>query len=125
MNTYRLLLVTFFCCIVSITRAQLTNSKWMGTLLMEQTVSVIWKFEKDTVTVLALADSSLIEKMTYKTEPGYLFIIRINGMSSCDNYTIGKYKFDIRDEKLFLTAVDDACTDRSGAITSDPMIRLK
>jgi hypothetical protein len=92
---------------------------------MDQTVSVIWKFEKDTVTVLARADSSIIEKMTYKTEPGYLFIARVNGISTCDNNTIGKYKFEIRDEKLYLTAVEDACTDRSDAISSDPLIRMK
>ena len=97
----------------------------MGTLLMEKPVSVIWKFDKDTLKVLTLTDSSMIETMTFKTEPGFLFITRVNGMSSCDNNTIGKYKFDIRDEKLFLTAVDDACSDRSEAISSDALIKMK
>jgi hypothetical protein len=119
------LLTILFFSFISVTHAQLTNSRWMGTLIMEKTVNVIWNFEKDTLKVLALADSSMIETMTYKTEPGYLFIARVNGISTCENSTIGKYKFDIRDEKLYLTAVDDACSDRSDAISSDPMIRMK
>jgi hypothetical protein len=125
MKKSRFLLTILFTGFISISRAQLTNSKWMGSLIMDNTVSVIWNFGKDTLKVIALADSSMIETMTYKTEPGFLFISRVNGISTCDNNTIGKYKFDIRDEKLYLTAVDDACAERSGSISSDPMIRMK
>ncbi len=125
MNLSRLLLTMLFFGSITYSRAQLANSKWMGTVLMEKPVSVIWNFDKDTLKVLALTDSSMIETMTFKTEPGYLFLNRVNGMSTCDNNTIGKYKFDIRDEKLYLTAVDDACSDRSDAITSDPLIKMK
>jgi hypothetical protein len=37
----------------------------------------------------------------------------------------GKYKFDIRDEKLYLKAVDDACQDRADAISGDPYVKIK
>ena len=125
MKLSRLLLTMLFLGSITCSRAQLSNTKWMGTVLMEKPVSVIWKFDKDTLKVLALTDSSMIETMTFKTEPGYLFITRVTGISTCDNSTIGKYKFDIRDEKLYLTAVDDACSDRSEAISGDPLIKMK
>jgi hypothetical protein len=99
--------------------AQLTNTKWKGILNMDGQVPVIWQFDKDTVQVFNISDSSLVEKMTYKTEPGFLLFTKVNGISSCDNNTIGKYKFDIRSDSLFVIPFEDACFDRSSAISSD------
>ena len=113
-----------FFCIISATHAQIQNTRWKGSLIMDSTVGVIWYFDKDTSRVMAQADSSVLETMIYKTEGGFLFLTRVSGISSCEKAT-GKYKFDIRDEKLYLKAVDDACQDRADAISGDPYVKIK
>jgi len=116
--------VILIICFSSTTHAQIQNTRWKGSLIMDSTVGVIWQFDKDTSRVITLADSSVLETMIYKTEGGFLFLTRVSGISTCEK-TIGKYKFDIRDEKLYLKPVDDACQDRADAISTDPYIKMK
>jgi hypothetical protein len=115
----------FFFSILSASYGQLAHTKWKGTLLMDQNVDVIWIFDKDTTLIFAKADSSLIEKMVYTVDKGYLLVNRIEGASGCDNKITGKYKFEIKDDKLYLTLFSDACSDRTDAISSDAYIRVK
>ena len=119
--------VLFFLFFFSITyvHAQVANTKWKGILNMEGSTPVIWQFDKDTVQVFNISDSSLVEKMTYKTEPGFLLFTKVNGISSCDNTTVGKYKFEIRSDSLFIAPFDDPCNDRASAVSNEPCIRIR
>jgi hypothetical protein len=118
-------LLPLLFCIIPAIHAQIANSKWEGTVKMDTLTPVTWHFAKDTVWVVQISDNSLVETMTYKTEHGYLYLTKITGVSSCDTKVVGKYKFEIRDDKLYMTVAEDACEDRSSAINSDPYQRVK
>jgi hypothetical protein len=120
-------LVIIFSTLVSITtiHAQIANTKWKGTLNLDGPTSVIWQFDKDTVQIFNFSDSSLVEKMTYKTEPGFFLFTKVSGISSCDNTTIAKYKFDIRSDSLFIAPFDDPCNDRASAVSNATCVRIR
>ncbi len=117
--------VLLFFFILPPAQAQLAHTTWQGTMLLETNTNVFWRFDKDTTQVNVVADSSLVERMTYKTEPGILYLVKVSGISSCDNQIVGKYKYVIKEDKLYLSLISDSCSDRSGAISSDPYIKIK
>ena len=120
-------IIIFSSFLVSITsiHAQVANTKWKGILNMDGPTPVIWQFDTDTVQVFNISDSSLVEKMTYRTESGFLLFTKVSGISSCDNTTIGKYKFSIRSDSLFVAPYDDPCNDRASAVSSEACIRIR
>jgi hypothetical protein len=111
--------------ILSVTQAQLSHTTWKGMMYLETNTPVFWRFDQDSTQVFLQADSSLVEKMTFKTEEDMLYLVRVDGISSCDNKTIGKYKYTIQADKLYLLLVTDGCADRENAISSDPYVRIK
>lgn len=121
------LIIIFSTFLVFITtiHAQIANTKWKGILNLEGPTPVIWQFDKDTVQIFNISDSSLVEKMTFKTDPGFLLFTKVSGISSCDNTTIGKYKFEIRSDSLFVAPFDDPCNDRASAVSNEPSIRIR
>ncbi|HEY4936657.1 MAG TPA: hypothetical protein VII44_08760 [Puia sp.] len=120
-----IVLFAMLFCAVSMATAQLVNSKWKGYVNADEKIRVIWIFDKDTVQVFSLPDSSLMEAMTYKVEPGFLFITRVSGMSNCDNNTVGKYQYRINNDSLYLAPVEDACSQRANAAWNEPYVRVK
>lgn len=120
-------LVIIFSTLVFITtiHAQVANTKWKGLLNLDGPTSVIWQFDKDTVQIFNFTDSSLVEKMTYKTEPGFLLLTRVSGISPCDNTVVGKYKFEIRSDSLFVSPFDDPCNDRASAVSNEACVRIR
>jgi hypothetical protein len=121
------LIIIFSSFLVSINsiHAQVTNTKWKGILNLDGPTAVIWQFDKDTVQIFNFSDSSLVEKMTYKTEPGFFLFTKVSGISSCDNSTIGKYKFDLRSDSLFIVPFEDPCNDRASAVSNEACIRIR
>ena len=121
------LIIIFSSFLVSINsiHAQVANTKWKGILNLDGPTAVIWQFDKDTVQIFNFSDSSLVEKMTYKTEPGFFLFTKVSGISSCDNSTIGKYKFDLRSDSLFIVPFEDPCNDRASAVSNEACIRIR
>ena len=119
-----LIFVTIFC-LVSMASAQLANTKWKGYINDNGQVPVVWIFKKNTVDVISLPDSSVMESMTFKAASGFLFITKLSGMSNCDSSTVGKYSYRVEKDSLFLKPVDDACTQRSDATSEDALIKIK
>jgi hypothetical protein len=120
-----IIIIPIFLVFITTINAQFSNTKWKGILNMDGAVPVVWQFDKDTVQVFNIADSSLVEKMTYKTEPGFLLLTKVSGISSCDTTTIGKYKFSIRSDSLFIAPFNDPCYDRASAVSSEACIRIR
>jgi hypothetical protein len=106
-------------------QAQFANTKWKGILNLDGPTVVIWQFDKDTVQIFNISDSSLVEKMTYKTEPGFFLFTKVSGISSCDTSTIAKYKFSIRNDSLFIAPFEDPCNDRASAVSNEACIRIR
>jgi hypothetical protein len=98
------------------THAQLTNTKWKGTLKIDEDVPAIFDFGKDTLKLTRFANNAPIENMTYSITDSTLTLKKTEGQSDCDNDVIGKYKFLIKGDALSLKLLSDACEDRSSVL---------
>jgi len=105
--------------------AQLENTRWKATLVIENPANTILDFKKDTVSLYTIADSTLIEIMTYTLDDTTLNLLKIDGQSDCDNSTPGKYRYELKDDHLYLTMIDDNCSDRSSVINNTKWSKWK
>jgi hypothetical protein len=123
----KVLIIIFSTFLVSTSalHAQVVNTEWKGILNLDGPTPVVWQFDKDTVQIFNISDSSLVEKMTFKTEPGFILFTKVSGISSCDNTTVAKYKFEIRSDSLFIAPFDDPCYDRASAVSNEACIRIR
>ena len=110
--------LVFLVSVASVSNAQLSNSKWKGTLKIENDVNVSFEFGKDTLKVFNLADNSIIETMTYTATNSTFTINKISGQSDCDNAAPGKYKYETKQDALLITLLEDTCEDRSSVLKS-------
>ncbi|MDN3655234.1 hypothetical protein QWZ08_06350 [Ferruginibacter paludis] len=103
--------------------AQLRDTRWKTLLQLSNgpTTTAI-DFRKDTVLVYTVADSTMIERMTYTKSDTSLTLIKIDGQSGCDT-TPGKYGFTISSGKLALKLLQDDCYDRYSAIQNTEWIK--
>lgn len=112
-NIFMLLIATLF---VSSSNAQLTNTRWKTILRINSNdVNCIIDFKKDTVLLYTVADSSMIERMTYTKDDNSFTLLKIDGQSDCDNVP-GKYSFIIKEDSLTMKLVKDDCYDRYNVI---------
>jgi hypothetical protein len=114
-------LVSIFCATA---HAQLAGTKWRDTLKVDNPIVAIFDFGKDTLTVTAAEDGSLIEVMTYNVHEGAFTIVKVSGQSDCDNATPGKYHFEMKNGGMFVTLVQDACTDRAAVLDKTQFVKL-
>jgi len=112
----KLLFILLVSIVSATAHAQLTNTKWKGTVQLDNPVDVLFDFGKDTFKVTGVADGSLIETMSYSVKDGILSIQKIEGTSNCEGTTIGKYKFDIKNDEITFTLVADDCGDRANVL---------
>ncbi|HEU5053862.1 MAG TPA: hypothetical protein VFT78_12150 [Hanamia sp.] len=97
------------------TRAQLVNTKWKGTLNVENGLDAVFNFHNDTLVVSSAESGEDLETMSYNTTDSVLTLIKLYGQSQCDT-TSGKYKYAIENNELTLSLIADGCPDRSQAI---------
>lgn len=115
-------LVSFASVIV---HAQLKNTKWKGTIQAENKIDVVFDYRSDTLEVSNTADGSNIETMTYAAKDGVLTLQKIYGQSSCDGAGTGKYKFEIKNDLLYIKLISDSCNDRTSALNNSKWSKLK
>jgi len=96
--------------------AQMANTKWKASLQLQQQVTVLFDFKKDTLRAISVADSTLIETMTYAVLDTTIQFKKVSGQSECDSMVIGIYRFKIRANQLSLSLVSDNCNDRSSVL---------
>ncbi len=105
--------------------AQLENTRWKTMLQISGPINTIINFKKDTVSIYTVADSSLIERMTYTKNDTSFSLLKIDGQSECDNSTPGKYGFTIKDDSLFLKLLKDECYDRYSVLQNTRWAKWK
>ncbi len=115
-----ILLVSFVSVAV---HAQLADTKWKLTLKLDNPLDAVFTFGKDTLNVTAAADGSLVETMTYTVKDNILTIQKVSGQSDCEGSSIGKYKFEKKDNTLVVTLVSDDCADRSGVLDNTTWVK--
>lgn len=111
----RILITVFIIFIAFATNAQLSNTKWKGTLNVEGGMDVIFYFNNDTLDVLNAESGESLETMKYTTRDSVLTLVKLFGQSQCDS-TPGNYKYVNENNQLTLSLISDECPDRSGAI---------
>ncbi len=93
-------------------KAQLTNTKWKGTIHLDQPTDIIIHFGTDTLEAFSAEDNSSVEIMHYSIQDTVLTVQKISGQSQCDDVVVGKYKIEIKDNEMLMTVIDDDCDDR-------------
>ena len=105
--------------------AQFNNKKFKGTLKLETDVEVVFDFKDDTLSVYRSQDSTTLERMTYTANDTLLTIKKVEGQSSCDLSTFGKYKYMMKDDILTIMLFADDCTDRSSVLDNSKWTKMK
>jgi hypothetical protein len=105
--------------------AQLANTKWKGTLNLDNPIDAFFNFKTDTLEVLNTEDNSNIESMKFSVNDSVLVIQKLFGQSQCDNSAIGRYKFQINGDEMTWEVMTDDCDDRSQVIGSMKLSREK
>lgn len=98
-------------------KAQFPNTKWKVTLYTPDPTEVVFNFKTDTVEAISADDGEILETMLYTVEDSVLTIKKITGQSECDE-TPGKYKFQMKDDGMYLTLMEDACTHRADLLNN-------
>jgi hypothetical protein len=98
--------------------AQLSNTKWRGTLHLDEPIDVIFNFKADTLEAINAEDYSNIETMKFSVNDSVLVIQKLFGQSQCDNSATGKYKFEINGNEMTWKVITDDCDERSQVIGS-------
>ncbi len=112
-KTYLLLLSILLPAIMF---AQLANTRWKATLIIDGPLNTIFDFRKDTCSIYTVADSTLIETMTYKQTDTTFTLHKIDGQSDCDKDVLGTYHFQVKNEQLSVQMLADECYDRSSVL---------
>lgn len=105
--------------------AQLANTKWVGTIKGDNPRRVYLNFLDKGCSIYTVSDSSLVEVMATAYDGNQFSLNKIDGQSDCDNATTGKYSYQVKKDSLFIKLVEDACEDRSSAITGVGFVRFK
>ncbi len=129
-KTFKTILSAVFVFVLSINaKAQLAGTQWQATINIPMPVKAMFDFKADTLFLIQVnsPDSGMVhEIMKYKFENDTLSLQKISGDSPCDNSSVGKYKVEFKDEKMFLILIEDACDARANAWPSDdPWVKVK
>jgi regulatory protein YycI of two-component signal transduction system YycFG len=105
--------------------AQFSNKKFKGTLKLETDVEVVFNFKADTLNVYRALDSANLETMVFTANDTLLTLKKVEGQSSCDVNTLGKYKYVLKGDDLTFILFADDCTDRSSVLDNTKWTRMK
>ncbi len=117
-----LLLFIVTACIGA--NAQLSKTKWSGTLMLDQPVNITLDFAKDTLVAIT-PDGGTLETMTFTVKDNVLSITKAFGQSDCGTDVTGKYKFDIKADSMEFTLVEDICYNRAGVLDKTKWTKVK
>lgn len=111
--------------------AQLANTKWQGAIKVPMQggemvgFQTVWNFQKDTLTVVYSGGKLPADVMIYSEDSNKVITIRkVSGGVPCDNSDVGKFSYEVKDDKLFLTKLEDACAARGAADVSEPLKKV-
>ena len=119
----KIIFIAFIAFISNSANAQLANSKWKGTLQLENPTDVVFDFRTDTLEAVVAEDNSSLELMKYSINDSVLSIQKISGQSECEDSYIAKYKFEINEDGLLLTVIEDTCMDRAGVLDNTKWVK--
>ncbi len=108
------LLSIILLTLVTVSKAQLTNTKWTGAMYIPTNVQVTLSFKQDTVDMIINENDYVGETMSYTVKDSVITLKKLSGNSPCGNDTF-TVKYLIKDNKLFIKPLTDPCDDRTHA----------
>jgi hypothetical protein len=111
----RIVILAVCLAFSGVAKSQIQNTRWERTLPINGDVNSILDFRDDTASLYTVADSSIVEVMTYSHTDSSVTLLKLYGQSECDSLP-GKYRFAISNDSLTLTMISDQCYDRSSVI---------
>ena len=126
----KILLTTLIIGWLFTAQSQVAGLKFKGIMNIPDPTNCILSFAKDTLYLINdqdgidMARGAVIETMTYSLKDNMFTLQKVTGFSPCDNTVQGNYKLEMKDDKMFITLVSDACDARSYAWLKDPFLRL-
>ncbi len=103
--------------------AQIQNTSWKGVFNIPSPADCVFEFKTDTV--FLTLNGEILETSKFKINEDTLTLQKFSGISPCYLDVIGIYQFKIKDQKLILTIIDDACYTRSMSVPQEPMTAMK
>lgn len=103
--------------------AQVQNTSWKGIFNVPSPAECVLQFISDTA--LITMDGNDLEISKFKINGDTLTLQKLSGGSPCDTEVIGIYRFKVKDDKLIMTVIDDACQERAMALPQEPMTAVK
>lgn len=103
--------------------AQYQNTSWKGIYKIPDPTEMVLQFKQDTLLLNYFEDGSNAETMNYEMKGDTLTMTKISGISPCDGIK-GIYKLSIKDDKLFMTLIEDSCDARASSMPAEPLEKL-
>lgn len=104
--------------------AQIENTSWKGIYNIPDPTQMVLQFKKDTLLLNYFEDGSNAEMMNYQMKGDTLIMTKISGISPCDGIK-GSYKLSVKDDKLFMTLIEDSCDARASAMPQQPLVKVQ
>lgn len=111
----------FGCAMIS--KAQLANTKWGGTMFVPTEAKVTLIFKQDTL-LMWINDMAMVgETMTYTSKDSTITLNKVSGNSPCDSAAF-TLKYHIVNNMLYISNLIDACDPRVQAWPTTPFAKL-
>lgn len=104
--------------------AQIQNTSWKGIYNIPDPTEMVLQFKQDTLLLNYSQDGSNAELMNYQMKGDTLIMTKISGISPCDGIK-GSYKLSVKDDKLFMTLIEDSCDARASAMPQQPLVKVQ
>ncbi len=105
-----------------ISKAQLTNTTWIGDFAVPSPMECSFIFTADTALVKLNETNEILEIMTYRVSGDTLFLKKVSGMSPCNDGEPAVYSYKIKDKRLNLSPLDDVCDIRRDAFPANGLV---
>jgi hypothetical protein len=118
MKTFKLALIII--CFSTLAKAQLTNTKWSGTMHVPGDLPVVLDFKSDTLNLVSKQSGKVFESMIYKISGDIITVVKIEGDSPCDPGFKATMKYTLINNQLTLTVFNADCENWAGAWPDQP-----
>ena len=111
--------------LITTLNAQIENTRWKTILHIPNPTGAILDFKKGKATVYTVADSSIIETMSYTKKGNVVTLTKISGQSDCNGGSSGQYSFIVNGDNMICKLVKDDCEDRYTSIQNTKWTKWK
>lgn len=122
--TMKILLLFGFLFSGTVAFGQLDRTQWKGVFNIPDPSDCILQFSNDTLIVKDL-NNNVLEAMKYQIKGDTLVYTKLYGISPCSSDTHAFYKFEFKENKLFLSPLNDDCDVRRESFPQNGLTKFE